>query len=154
MAHLFPPWNPSFRPRLLLVLPLLPLLPFPLPPHFPHLLLHPPRSPPLILPPLQPLNSHLHVLLLARILNLFKFLPFSLPPLFTLLFMATDFGLPLVFPVGVMELGHRASVLSAAILLLFLNFYVKMHLGRRKVADFDAIKDGDVDTDMAKNKDI
>ncbi|KAL7234583.1 hypothetical protein ACSBR1_018090 [Camellia fascicularis] len=46
------------------------------------------------------------------------------------------------------------SVLNAAILLLFLNFYVKMHLRRRKVADFDAIKDGDVDTDMAKNKDI
>ncbi|XP_028083504.1 elongation of fatty acids protein 3-like [Camellia sinensis] len=46
------------------------------------------------------------------------------------------------------------SVLNAAILLLFLNFYVKMHLRRRKVADFDAIKDGDVDPDMAKNKDI
>ncbi|CAL5321718.1 unnamed protein product [Camellia sinensis] len=40
------------------------------------------------------------------------------------------------------------SVLNAAILSLFLNFYVKMHLRRRKVADFDAIKDGDVDTDM------
>ncbi|KAL7162114.1 hypothetical protein ACSBR2_042565 [Camellia fascicularis] len=46
------------------------------------------------------------------------------------------------------------SVLNAAILLPCLNFYVKMHLGRRKVADFDAIKDRDVDTDMAKNKDI
>ncbi|CAL5376011.1 unnamed protein product [Camellia sinensis] len=43
------------------------------------------------------------------------------------------------------------SVLNAAILSLFLNFYVKMHLRRRKVADFDAIKDGDVDTDMGNN---
>ncbi|GMP31661.1 hypothetical protein CsSME_00005789 [Camellia sinensis var. sinensis] len=46
------------------------------------------------------------------------------------------------------------SVLNAAILLLFLNFYVKMHLRRRKVADFHAIKDGDVDTDVVKDKDI
>ncbi|KAL7204664.1 hypothetical protein ACSBR2_017701 [Camellia fascicularis] len=69
MAPLFPPRHPPFWPRLFLVLPLLPL---PLPPHFPHLLLHPPRPPPLLLPPLQPLHSHLHVLPLARILSIFS----------------------------------------------------------------------------------
>ncbi|KAL7201605.1 hypothetical protein ACSBR1_033324 [Camellia fascicularis] len=69
MAPLFPPWHPSFRPRVLLVLP---LLPFPFPPHFPHLLLRPPWPPPLLLSPLQPLHSYLHVLPLARILSIFS----------------------------------------------------------------------------------
>ncbi|GMQ09024.1 hypothetical protein CsSME_00052527 [Camellia sinensis var. sinensis] len=142
MASLFPPWHPPFRPRLLLILPLLPL---PLPPHFPHLLLHPPQPPPLLLPPLQPLHPHFPFVVTCQIVLL---------------------GCNFLCHVGVLLLHFLKSgcngigawgfnsVLDVAILLLFLNFYVKMHLERRKIADFDAIKDGDIDTNMAKNKDI
>ncbi|CAL5363425.1 unnamed protein product [Camellia sinensis] len=46
------------------------------------------------------------------------------------------------------------SVLNAAILLLFLKFYVKIHLRKRKVGDYDAIKNGDVNMDIVKDKDV
>ncbi|KAI8029420.1 Elongation of fatty acids protein 3-like [Camellia lanceoleosa] len=42
------------------------------------------------------------------------------------------------------------SVLNAAILFLFLNFYVKKHLRKRKVGDFNAIKESKIG--MVKDK--
>ncbi|GAB4848890.1 hypothetical protein Ancab_003702 [Ancistrocladus abbreviatus] len=65
VAPLLPLGHPPFWSRLLLVLHLLPL---PIPPPLPHIFHHPQPPPPPLLPALQLLHPHLHVLPLARIL--------------------------------------------------------------------------------------
>ena len=65
MAPLFPTRNPTLGSGLLLVLP---LLPDPILPHAPHFLHHTTTSQAGLVPALQPLNPHLHLLPLARVL--------------------------------------------------------------------------------------
>ncbi|TKY55792.1 Elongation of fatty acids protein 3 [Spatholobus suberectus] len=65
VAPLLPPRNPPLRPRLLLVLHLLPLA---LPPHVAHSPRHPATSQAVFFPALQPLHLCLHVVSMARVL--------------------------------------------------------------------------------------